>query len=86
MLPVGNAKATGVQGFGAIVAFLGTLWLVQGLGLVEIEPLLCVGDCEPITGGSMRWTAIGTVAILGGIGTVWKGHRLSRSESRHVKP
>jgi hypothetical protein len=35
---------------GVILALLGGLWLVQGLGLVTIEPIACVGACEPLAG------------------------------------
>ncbi len=51
---------------GAIVALLGMLWLVQGLGIVQIDPILCAGDCEPITGRSVEWTVIGAIASFVG--------------------
>ncbi|ELZ03801.1 hypothetical protein C480_15600 [Natrialba aegyptia DSM 13077] len=70
-----NTKATLLTIFGTIVALLGTLWVVQGLGIVQIGPLLCVADCEPITGRSVQWTVIGTIALFVGIVTVRAGLR-----------
>lgn len=70
-----NAKATALTILGAIVALLGTLWLVQGLGLVQIGPVLCVADCEPITGKSTQWTVTGAIALFIGIVAVWAGQR-----------
>ncbi len=62
-----NAKATVLTILGAIVALLGMLWLVQGLGIVRIGPVLCVANCEPITGRSVQWTVIGVLALFVGI-------------------
>lgn len=62
-----NAKATVLTILGAIVTLLGMLWLVQGLGILQIGPVLCVADCEPITGRSMQWTVIGVIALIAGI-------------------
>lgn len=70
-----NAKATVLTIFGAIVALLGMLWLVQGLGILQIGPILCVADCEPITGRSMQWTVIGVIALLVGLVIVQAGLR-----------
>jgi len=70
-----NAKATALTILGAIVALLGTLWLVQGLGLVQIGPVLCVADCEPITGKSTQWTVTGIISLFVGLIIVWAGLR-----------
>lgn len=47
----------------------GGLWLIQGLGLVQVEPLLCFADCEPLQGPSVTWAVAGlalvTVGVLG---------------------
>lgn len=59
--------------FGVVVAALGALWLVQGLGVVEITPVLCVADCEPITGKSTEWAATGAVALIAGLLSVRAG-------------
>ena len=62
-----NPRAIVLTVLGVILALLGTLWLVQGLGLIEIRPILCFGDCEPITGGSLQWTVIGAIALFVGV-------------------
>lgn len=68
-----NAKAAGLTTIGVIVALLGMLWLVQGLGIVQIDPILCAGDCEPITGTSVEWAVIGAIASFVGSVIVWAG-------------
>lgn len=50
----------------AIAVLLGGLWLVQGLGLVEIRPILCFANCEPIQGPSLTWTIVGFLTMTGG--------------------
>ncbi|MGA9399528.1 hypothetical protein [Haladaptatus sp.] len=65
-----NAKSTVSTVFGGIVALLGLLWIVQGLGIVQIDPILCVADCEPITGGSVQWTIVGVLALFVGVAIV----------------
>ncbi|GAA0234738.1 hypothetical protein ACFFQF_24535 [Haladaptatus pallidirubidus] len=72
-----NTKTTVLTILGAIVALLGMLWLVQGLGIIQIGPILCVADCEPITGRSMQWTVIGAIALFVGIVIVRAGMRRS---------
>lgn len=62
-----NPKAIVLAILGVLVALLGTLWLVQGLGLIEIRPILCFADCEPITGESLQWTIIGAIALFVGV-------------------
>lgn len=57
---------------------LGLLWILQGADVVRIRPVLCVADCEPITGGSSAWLTIGAVTCLSGL-FVASGRRLRRS-------
>jgi hypothetical protein len=52
---------------GVILALLGGLWLLQGLGLVTIEPIACVGACEALEGPSPTWAAIGAVVLAAGL-------------------
>lgn len=52
--------------FGLLAVALGGLWLVQGLGLLVIPPILCVAACEPVVGPSLTWTIAGAVALLTG--------------------
>ncbi len=52
--------------FGLIAVFLGGLWLLQGLGVVHLRPLLCFADCEPVQGPSTSWAIIGVLVFMGG--------------------
>jgi hypothetical protein len=56
---------------GAIAALLGGLWLLQGIGIVNIPPILCVADCAPIEGGSMQWAIIGLLVLAGGAAAIY---------------
>lgn len=38
---------------------LGSLWLLQGAGLVHVRPISCVTNCRPVTSGSAGWLAAG---------------------------
>jgi hypothetical protein len=61
---------------GVIAVLLGLLWLVQGLGLVTIPPILCVADCETLTGPDLGWAIAGLVlALAGGAALVWSRRR-----------
>jgi hypothetical protein len=51
---------------GVVLALLGLLWLLQGLGLVTIPPVLCVAECAPLTGPSTQWAIIGPVVLVVG--------------------
>ena len=53
---------------GAFIASLGLLWFLQGMAIIEMRPILCVADCEPIVGGSPSWAAAGAVAFIVGVG------------------
>lgn len=64
---------------GIILTLLGVLWFLQGAGLVVIEPILCVTDCEPMTGPSTQWQVMGAAAFLaGGLLAGFFGRRLFR--------
>jgi hypothetical protein len=57
---------------GIIAVLLGGLWLLQGLGVVQIRPILCFADCAPLQGPSGTWVAIGTFTLaIGGFGVFW---------------
>lgn len=73
-----NARAAVVPIVGAFVGLLGLLWLVQGVGLVEMRPILCVANCEPITGGSVTWAVVGSITLVVGAAIVWVGLRRGR--------
>lgn len=52
---------------GMVLILLGLLWILQGADVVRIRPILCVADCQPITGGSAGWLAIGVVTLVVGL-------------------
>ncbi|GAB3238727.1 hypothetical protein GCM10027447_38300 [Glycomyces halotolerans] len=63
---------------GILISLLGLLWIFQGADLVRIEPILCVADCEPVTGGSLGWLIAGIVTALIGLtlaAAPWKWRR-----------
>jgi hypothetical protein len=51
---------------GVIAVLLGGLWLLQGLNVVHIEPVACVGACETIEGFSPLWAVVGFVVLAAG--------------------
>jgi hypothetical protein len=51
---------------GVISLLLGGLWLLQGLGLVRVRPILCFADCEPIQGASSMWAIAGLLFFTAG--------------------
>ena len=52
---------------GVAFELLGGLWLLQGLGVVHVKPILCFANCAPVQEASLTWTIVGflTVAIGG---------------------
>jgi hypothetical protein len=52
---------------GVIAFLLGGLWLLQGLGAVQLRPILCFVDCEPIQGASSTWAIIGSLMVAAGV-------------------
>jgi 2-hydroxy-6-oxonona-2,4-dienedioate hydrolase len=48
---------------GCILALIGGLWLLQGLGIVHVQPILCFADCAPIQGPSPTWVVISAVTL-----------------------
>ena len=57
--------------FGLVAVFLGGLWLLQGVGVVQLRPLLCFADCEPVQGPSASWAVIGALVFTAGAAVVW---------------
>jgi hypothetical protein len=51
---------------GLVVALLGGLWLLQGLGIVHLRPILCFAQCEAVQAPSTTWAVIGAVALIVG--------------------
>lgn len=52
---------------GLLLTALGLLWAAQGADLVHIKPVLCVANCEPVTGGSTLWLSIGIMTTVIGL-------------------
>ena len=57
---------TSVLVVSVIGVLLGGLWLLQGLGLVQVRPILCFVDCEPVQGPSLAWAVIGCLVAAAG--------------------
>ena len=53
--------------FGVISVLLGGLWLLQGLGVVHVRPILCFADCAPIQGASLTWAIVGVLMFTVGV-------------------
>ena len=51
---------------GVLALGLGGLWLLQGLGLVHVRPILCFADCADVQGPSTLWAIIGFVTAAAG--------------------
>ncbi len=64
---------------GLAAALLGGLWLLQGLGIVHMRPILCFADCVPVQGASAIWAVIGAgVLAVGGAAMFWSVKRRAR--------
>ncbi len=51
---------------GGACVLLGGLWLLQGMGIVHLRPLLCFADCEAIQGPSLQWAITGLFSVTAG--------------------
>lgn len=49
-----------------IAALLGGLWLLQGLGIVQMRSILCFADCVPVQRPSATWAVIGACVLAFG--------------------
>ena len=56
---------------GVIGVLLGGLWLLQGLGIVQMAPILCVAECEALEGPEPTWAAIGFVVLAVGAAAIY---------------
>ena len=54
--------------FGIVLVALGLLWSLQGAELIQVKPILCVANCEPMVGGSVLWLIVGIGALAAGLG------------------
>jgi hypothetical protein len=63
---------------GLVAALLGGLWLLQGIGVVHLRPILCFADCDPVQGLSTTWAVVGALMfIAGGAALFWSWKRRS---------
>jgi hypothetical protein len=60
---------------GVIGVLLGGLWLLQGLGVVHIRPILCFADCAPIQGPSSTWAIAGFLFATAGVLAIFLSFR-----------
>jgi hypothetical protein len=67
--------------FGIILTLLGLLWFLQGSDVIRLRPILCVANCEPITGRSSLWQVIGAVVFISGIVSIARGIRRLRRKN-----
>ncbi len=63
---------------GVLVILLGGLWLLQGLGLVVIPPVLCVAECAPLEGPSAVWAIVGLATVAAGVVAVYRALKRKR--------
>jgi hypothetical protein len=56
---------------GVIGLLLGGLWLLQGLGIVHIRPILCFANCEPVQGPSTAWAITGFLLLAAGVMAIY---------------
>lgn len=63
-------RKTAKVALGIVLILLGLLWTLQGADAVRIPPIMCVANCEPITGGSPGWLAAGVVTMVAGFTVV----------------
>lgn len=57
-------KKLGIILVGIVLALLGLLWLLQGIGVIQMCPVLCFANCECITGGSPVWAMVGAAVLV----------------------
>ena len=60
---------------GVVLIALGSLWLLQGVDLVHMRPILCATNCKPVTGGSSAWSTAGVITLVMGVLVVVGGAR-----------
>jgi hypothetical protein len=60
---------------GVLAVLLGGLWLLQGLGMVHMKPILCFADCATLQGPSTTWAVIGAVVAAAGLPGAFYGFK-----------
>ena len=65
---------------GVLAFLLGGLWFLQGTGLIVIEPIACVGECEALEGPSAPWAIAGAAMMIAALGLLWFAMRRRRRD------
>lgn len=60
---------------GIICVLLGGLWLLQGLGLVHVRPILCFADCAPLQEASTTYAILGLLMVVAGAFAIFRSRR-----------
>ena len=69
--------------FGILMTLFGLLWFLQGAEIIHLNPILCVSNCEPLTGKSLLWQIVGTVTFLVGVSTIVVCARQARCQRKN---
>ncbi len=56
---------------GLLAAAVGGLWLLQGIGVVHLRPILCFAECDELQGRSTAWALVGILMLVVGVVAVW---------------
>ena len=60
---------------GIICVLLGGLWLLQGLGLVHVRPILCFADCAPLQEASTTYAILGLLMVVAGALAIFRSRK-----------
>lgn len=71
---------------GILLTSLGFLWLLQGLGIVYIEPVYCVTECEPVSGQSLQWQIMGVILAVFGVLLAFFAIKRLRKKHKETSP
>lgn len=64
--------------FSILAILLGGFWFLQGVGVLNVCPILCFADCDCVEGGSRFWSLVGAIVLIVGIITIfitWKNKK-----------
>lgn len=56
--------------FASIAILLGAFWFLQGVGILNICPILCFADCACVEDGSHIWSIVGASVFIIGVLTL----------------
>jgi hypothetical protein len=61
-----NWKRTTATVIGGVLMALGVLWFLQGSGLINVNPIMCFTDCDPLAEQSVDWSVQGIASFVVG--------------------